>query len=220
MPVQKIRVIVIEDEPLFREMLVEALSRRGGLEIVGEADDAAKAIALTRKTKPGVVLMDIELAGEMDGIDAALAIKRENPGIGIVILSAHDNPRYVSSLPLGDSPGWAYLLKQSARDISTVVRAIEGCMRGMVILDPSVMAKLQPRKGSDVYRLTPRQQDVLRLLAEGLNNAAIAAKLTVTERSVESYLNTVYQHLGLTGQSEINMRVKAALAFLRSSQRC
>jgi DNA-binding NarL/FixJ family response regulator len=220
MPVQRIRVIIIEDEALFREMLVDALSRKGGLEIVGTTDDAAKAIALARQTKPDVVLMDIELAGQMDGIDAALAIKKENPGIGIVILSAHDNPRYVSSLPLGDSPGWAYLLKQSVRDVSTVVRAIEGCTQGMVVMDPSVLAKLQPRKGSDVYRLTPRQQDVLRLLAEGFNNAAIAAKLTVTERSVESYINTLYQHLGLTGQSEINMRVKAALAFLRSSRLC
>lgn len=220
MPVQRIRVIIIEDEALFREMLVDALSRKGALEIVGTTDDGDKAIALARQTKPDVVLMDIELAGKMDGIEAALAIKRESPGIGIVILSAHDNPRYVSSLPLGDSPGWAYLLKQSVRDVSTVARAIEGCTQGMVVMDPSVVAKLQPRKGSDVYRLTPRQQHVLRLLAEGFNNAAIAAKLTLTERSVESYINIIYQHLGLTGQSEINMRVKAALAFLRSSQRC
>lgn len=220
MPAEKIRVIVAEDEALFREVLVDALSQKGGLEIVGTTDDAEKAIALARQTKPDVVLMDIELAGEMDGIDAALAIKRESPGICIVILSAHDNPRYVSSLPLGESPGWAYLLKQSVRDVSTVVRAIEGCARGMVVMDPSVMAKLYPRKGSNVYRLTPRQQDVLRLLAAGFNNATIATKLTLTERSVESYINTIYQHLGLTGQSEINMRVKAALAFLRSSQRC
>jgi DNA-binding NarL/FixJ family response regulator len=220
MPAEKIRVIVIEDEALFLEMLVDALSRKGGLEIVGATDDAEKAIALARQTKPDVVLMDIELVGEMDGIDAALAIKRENPAIGIVILSAHDNPRYVSSLPLGESPGWAYLLKHSVRDVSTVVRAIEGCARGMVVMDPSVMAKLHPRKGSTVYRLTPRQQDVLRFLAEGFNNATIGAKLALTERSVESYINTIYQHLGLTGQSQINMRVKAALAFLKSSQRC
>jgi len=77
MPVKKIRVVVIEDEALFREVLVDALSRKGGLEVVGTTDDAEKGIALARQTKPDVMLMDIELAGEMDGIDAALAIKRE-----------------------------------------------------------------------------------------------------------------------------------------------
>jgi DNA-binding NarL/FixJ family response regulator len=219
MPVEKIKVLVIEDEALFREVLVDALSREGGLEIVGMTDDAEKAIALARQTKPNVILMDIELAGKVDGIDAALAIKKEDPEIGIVILSAHDNPRYVTSLPLGESAGWAYLLKQTVRDVSAVVQTIEGCARGMVIMDPAVMAKLHPRQGSNVYRLTRRQQDVLRLLAEGFNNATIARGLALTERSVESYINVIYQHLGFAGESEINMRVKAALAFLKSSQR-
>jgi DNA-binding NarL/FixJ family response regulator len=219
MPVEKIRVVVVEDEALFREVLVDALSRKAGLEVVDTTDDAEKAIALARQTKPNVMVMDIELGSKMDGIDAALAIKRENPEIGIVILSAHDDPRYVTSLPLGESTGWAYLLKQTVRDLSTVVKAIEGCARGMVVMDPAVMAKLHPRKGSNVYRLTSRQQDVLRLLAEGFNNATIARKLALTERSVESYINVIYQHLGLAKGSEINMRVKAALAFLKSSQR-
>jgi DNA-binding NarL/FixJ family response regulator len=219
MPVKKIRVVVVEDEALFREMLVDALSQKSGLEIVGKTDDAEKAIALVRQTKPDVILMDIELAGKIDGIDAALAIKKEDPEIGIVILSAHDNPRYVTSLPLGESAGWAYLLKQTVSDVSTVVQTIEGCARGMVIMDPAVMAKLNPRRGSNVYGLTPRQQDVLRLIAEGYNNATIARELALTERSVESYINVIYQHLGLAGESEANMRVKAALAFLKSSQR-
>jgi DNA-binding NarL/FixJ family response regulator len=219
MPVEKIRVVVVEDEALFREVLVDALSGKADLEIVDTTDNAEKAIVLARQTKPNVIVMDIELSSKMDGIDAALAIKRENPEIGIVILSAHDDPRYVTSLPLGESTGWAYLLKQTVRDVSTVVQAIEGCARGMVVLDPAVMAKLHPRKGSNVYRLTSRQQDVLRLLAEGFNNATIAKKLALTERSVESYINVIYQHLGLTKGLEINMRVKAALMFLKSSQR-
>jgi len=88
-----------------------------------------------------------------------------------------------------------------------------------VVMDPAVMAKLHPRKGSNVYRLTSRQQDVLRLLAEGFNNVSIARKLGLTERSVESYINVIYQYLGLSGESESNIRVKAALAFLKSSQR-
>jgi DNA-binding NarL/FixJ family response regulator len=218
MPVDKIRVVLIEDEALFREMLVGALSRQGSLEVVGMADDAEEAIALARRVKPDVIVMDIELGGEMDGIDAALVIKKESPQTGIVILSSHDDPRYVTSLPLGESTGWAYLLKQTVRDVSTVVQAIEGCARGMVVLDPAVMARLRLREGSEVGRLTRRQQEVLRLLATGFNNAAIARQLVLEERSVESYINVIYQRLGLSGESEINMRVKAALAFLKSSQ--
>ena len=219
MPEEKIRIAVIEDEALFREMLVGALSREARLEVVGTADNAEKAIALARAAKPDVMLMDIELAGEMDGIEAALEIKRARPEIGIVILSSHDDPRYVTSLPLGESAGWAYLLKQTVHDLSAVILAIEGCVRGMVVMDPSMMAKLRPREGSEVGRLTSRQQDVLRLLAEGFSNAGIARKLVLEERSIEGYINVIYQHLGLSGESEINMRVKAALAFLKSSQR-
>jgi DNA-binding NarL/FixJ family response regulator len=217
-PTEKLRVVIVEDEVLFREMLVEALSRRAGLEVVGTTDKGENAIPLTRSAKPDAVLMDVELAGEMDGIDASLAIKRESPDVGIVILSAYDDPRYLTSLPLGQSQGWAYLLKQTVRDVSAVVQAIQGSVGGMVIVDPAVMAKVHPRKGSEVAGLTPRQQEVLRLLAQGLNNAAIAKQLVLEERSVESYINVIYQRLGLSGEPEINMRVKAALAFLRSSQ--
>ncbi len=215
---KKIKVAVIEDEALFCEMLVAALSRQAGLEVVATADTGEEAIAIARDAGPDVVLMDIELAGEMDGIEAALAIKKESPGIGIVILSSHDDPRYLTSLPLGESAGWAYLLKQTVRDLSAVILAIEGCARGMVVMDPSLMDRLSPREGSPVDRLTPRQQEVLRLLAEGLSNAAIARRLGLEERSVESYINVIYQHLGLSGEPEINMRVKAALAFLKSSR--
>ncbi|MBE0431296.1 MAG: response regulator transcription factor [Dehalococcoidia bacterium] len=218
MTTQKTRIVVVEDEALFREMLVGALSRQNGLEVVDTAEDGERAVRLARECKPDVMLMDIELPGEMDGIEASLVIKKENPGIGIVILSAHDDPLYVTSLPLGETAGWAYLLKQSVRDISAVVQAIEGCARGMVVMDPAVMARLRPREGSAVIRLTPRQQEVLRLLAEGLSNGAIARQLVLEERSVESYINVIYQHLGLSGEPEINMRVKAALAFLQSSQ--
>jgi len=88
----------------------------------------------------------------------------------------------------------------------------------MVVMDPSLMDRLSLREGSPVDRLTPRQQQVLRLLAEGLSNAAIARRLGLEERSVESYINVIYQHLELSGEPEINMRVKATLAFLKSSR--
>lgn len=216
---EKIRLIITEDEPLFRELLLRTLSTEPRLEVVGTAEDAETAIELFRKVKPDVAIMDIELPGEMDGIEAALIIKRERPETGIVILSVHSDHRYVSSLPLGDLGGWAYLLKQSVPDLSTLVRAIHGSKEGMMVLDPAVMAKLRPRQDSPIASLTPRLQEVLRLIAQGYKNAAIAERLVLSERSVEGYVKSIYQELHLSGEPEIHARVKAALTYLESARK-
>ena len=120
------RIMVVEDEPLFRDLLTRTLSNEPGLELVGIAENGEAAIKLFREVSPDVVLMDIELPGEIDGIDAALEIKEESPLTGIVILSVHSDRRYVASLPLENGRGWAYLLKQTVPDLAMVVRAIEG----------------------------------------------------------------------------------------------
>lgn len=216
---EKIRLIITEDEPLFRELLLRTLSTEPRLEVVGTAEDAETAIRLSRKVKPDVAIMDIELPGEMDGIEAALIIKRERPETGIVILSVHSDHRYVSSLPLGDLGGWAYLLKQSVPDLSTLVRAIHGSKEGMMVLDPAVMAKLRPRQDSPVASLTPRLQEVLRLIAQGYNNAAIAERLVLSGRLVEGYVKSIYQGLHLSGEPEIHARVKATLTYLESARK-
>jgi DNA-binding NarL/FixJ family response regulator len=214
----KTRVMIVDDEALFRELLSRTLSAEPGLEVVGQAEEGESAIRLTKEVKPDVVLMDIELPGKLDGIEAALLIKEESPETGIVILSAHSDRRYVTSLPLEESGGWAYLLKQTVPDLAAVVRAIEGSRAGMVVLDPVVVANLRPRRGSAVARLTPRHQEVLELLAQGYNNAAIAQRLTLSERSVETYINVIYQALSLTNEPDIHARVKATLLYLESCQ--
>jgi DNA-binding NarL/FixJ family response regulator len=155
---EKTRLIVVDDEALFREMLVRTLSAEPGLEVVGVAGDGETAVSLAREKRPDVVLMDIELPGEMDGITAALEIKREMPKTGVVILSVHSERRYVTSLPLDDIQGWGYLLKQTVPDLATIVRTIEGSKAGMVVLDPAVVAGLRPKQGSAVARLNPRHQ--------------------------------------------------------------
>lgn len=212
------RVVIVDDEALFRELLRRTLSAEPGLEVVGVAGDGETAIRLAKEASPDVVLMDIELPGEMDGIEAALRIKKEMPQTGIVILSAHSDRRYVTSLPLEDSQGWAYLLKQTAPDLAAVVRAIEGSKAGMVVLDPAVVASLRPRQGSAVAGLTPRQQEVLELLAQGYSNAAIAQRLTLSQKSVETYINAIYQGLHLSNEPEIHARVKATILYLENSQ--
>ena len=212
------RLVIVEDHSLFRELLRRTLSAEVGLEVVGEAEDGETAVRLAREASPDVVLMDIELSGKMDGIEAALRIKEERPQTGVVILSVHSDRRYVTSLPLEDTQGWAYLLKQTVPDLTTLVRAIEGSKMGLVVLDPAMVRGLRPRQGSAVARLTPRQQEVLELIAQGYNNAAIADRLRLSGKSVETYINAIYQELHLSSEPDIHARVRATLAYLQESQ--
>ncbi len=131
---ETIRILIAEDEALFSEMLSSTLSAQSELEVVGLAWGGETAIRLAREEKS----------------DAALRIKEERPETGIVILSLHGDRRYVTSLPLVELPGWAYLLKQTVPDVATVIRAIKGSISGMLVLDPAVVASLRPRHGSVV----------------------------------------------------------------------
>ena len=213
-----IKVLIVDDEALFSELLSNTLSSEPGIEVLGVARDGESAIRFAREHKPDAVLMDIELPGELDGIDAALAIKQEKPDTGIVILSAHSNRRYVTSLPLEESSGWAYLLKQSVQDVATLIHAIKGSSKGMIVLDPTMVANLRPRKGSAVAELSPRQQEVLELVVQGHNNAGIAQRLVLTEKAVEGHINAIYQELHLSGEEGVHARVRATLLYLQESQ--
>ena len=211
------RVLIVEDEALCREMLSRTLAAEPGLEVVGVATEGKEAVRLAAELIPDAVIMDIALPGGMDGIDAALQIKAQRKETGIVILSVHKDRRYVSSLPLSESPGWAYLLKQTVPDLSSVMRAIQGSVDGLVVLDPAVVETLQPRRGSAAARLTPRHRQVLELIAQGYNNTAIAQKLSLTEKSVETYINSIYQVLQIPGEEGVHARVKATLVYLEDS---
>lgn len=215
---QTTKIIIIEDEPLFRDLLHRTLLAEPGLEIAGVAEDGEAAIRLAHQTRPDVVLTDIELRGEIDGIEAALRIKKDQPKTGVVILSVHSERRYLTSLPLEEVPGWAYLLKQTVPDVATVIRAIEASKTGMLMLDPALVKGFQPRQNSTLSNLTPRQMEVLECIAQGYNNAAIAKQLHLSQRSVETYINVIYQELGVSDEPDIHARVKATLLYLEESQ--
>ena len=123
-----------------------------------------------------------------------------------------------TSLPIDESAGWAYLLKQSVPDVETIVRAIQGSVTGMVVLDPEVVMSLRPKKDSALGRLTPRLRQVIELIAQGYNNVAIARELTLSERSVETYINLIYQEFQLSGEPDRHARVSATLLYLEDSQ--
>ena len=152
------RVLIVEDESLFRDMLKISLGAIENLNVVDAVPDGAAAVDAADRLLPDVVLMDIELGGEPDGISAGRAIKDDHPEIGIVILSAHKEREYMNLVGTQEISGWSYLLKQSVTDAEARTRAIEGTAAGFVVMDPAVMDDMRPRGGSDTAGLTPRKQ--------------------------------------------------------------
>jgi DNA-binding NarL/FixJ family response regulator len=211
--------MIVEDENLFQEMLRLTLGAQPGLEVVGAASEGATALQLARDLKPDVVLMDIELGDGPNGIETGIEIKKAVPSIGIVLLSTHKEKEkeYLTSVPLDQSEGWSYLLKQSVGDIDALTRAVEGAASGLVVLDPALVMSLRPKPNTSVGALTARQGDVLKLMAQGFSNSAIAVELSLGRKSVENYINAIYQHLQISGSDPIHPRVKAVLMYMQDS---
>lgn len=214
-----IRVLVVEDEGLYREILTIALQSVPEIEVVGSAPDDGAALALAQEHKPDVVLMDIELGGNRNGIEVGRLIRRDLPRTGIVLLSNHRVRHCLQAIPPAEAAGWSYLLKRSVTDLNTLVRAVQGAALGLVVLDPQLNEDLMPRQGSRLSGLTPRQLEILRLVAEGYSNAAIASKLSLAYKSVENYLTSIYQELRIWQEDEpTHPRVKAILIYLEEMQ--
>ncbi len=210
-----IKVLIVEDEGLFRDMLAASLCQQPNLQVVEAVGDGASAILAARRHQPNVVVTDIELGSEPHGIEAAHLIREESPQTGIVILSSHKDKEYIASVPVEKASGWSYLLKQSVGDVSALVRAIEGSADGFMVLDPAVVEGLRAQPGSPLSRLTRRQHEVVALMAQGYSNAAIAGLLVLGVRSVENYVNAVYQQLSFSKVENVHPRVQAVLTYLR-----
>jgi DNA-binding NarL/FixJ family response regulator len=209
--------MIVEDEGLFRDMLKISLGSVPNLEVVEAVSDGNAAIDAADRLHPDVILMDIELGSDPNGIAAGRAIKQEHPEIGIVILSSHRERQYLSLISADESSGWSYLLKQSVSDAGALARAVQGAASGLVVMDPTVVNSMKPRKGSVTAGLTPRQQEVLTMMAQGYNNAAIADKLVLGTKSVENYINAIYQELNLSHNGPLHPRVQAVLTYIKDS---
>lgn len=209
-----IRVIVVEDQPLFRSMLSDVVRTADDFELVGVAGSVSEARPLIESMTADVLLLDVELP-DGNGFALGRSVRTQHPSTGIVLLSGHDVMELLLAIPDGQRTGWSYLSKSSSTSRATLLRALRASAAGRTMLDPALLAGVRPRRGSTLESLTPRQYHALRLLAEGLSNAAIAREMKISTHSVDNLLNVVYAVLGVRDDSEVNSRVAAALHLVR-----
>lgn len=213
-----VRVVVGDDEPLTRKGIVSVLEE-AGFEVVGEAAEANDLIRKAKAHKPDVVVTDIQMppGNADDGLRAAEQIRAAHPDIGVLILSQYLEAHYALKLVGDRAQGVGYLLKQRISDVSLLADAVRRVARGGSALDPEVVQRMvaRPRTGSPVNALTPRERDVLALMAEGRSNGAIAARLVVTVGAIENHVTAIFDKLGLRPEPEDHRRVLAVLKYLK-----
>ncbi|HWX95345.1 MAG TPA: response regulator transcription factor [Solirubrobacteraceae bacterium] len=212
-----LRVVVGEDQPLTRKGIVSVLEE-AGFDVVGTAADATDLVRKARAHKPDVVIADIQMPpGKADdGLRAAQQIRAEQPEVGVLIVSQYLESRYVLALVGDRAEGVGYLLKHRIGDLSLFTDAVRRVAGGGSALDPEVVERMvaRPRHGGPL-QLTPREREVLTLMAEGRSNAAIAERLVVTVGAVERHVTSIFDKLGLRPVPEDHRRVLAVLEYLK-----
>jgi DNA-binding NarL/FixJ family response regulator len=218
-----IRLVLAEDHYLVREGVRRLLETDPEFEVAAVCGDLESLLAAVEGERPEVVVTDIRMPpGDSDeGIQAARRLRETNPEIGVVVLSQYATPTYVLALLEGGSGGRAYLLKERVKDLDQLAAAIRAVAEGGSVVDAKVVEALvaQNARGEDspLSQLTARERDVLREMAEGANNAAIANALFLTERSVEKVIHSIFLKLGLTWETAVHKRVKAVILYLAAS---
>jgi DNA-binding NarL/FixJ family response regulator len=218
-----IRLVLAEDHYLVREGVRRLLETRPEFEVVAVCDDLTSLLAAVDSELPDVVVTDIRMPpGETDeGIQAAERLRETHPDVGVVVLSQYAEPRYVLALLDGGSGGRAYLLKERVDDLEQLAGAIHAVADGGSVIDSKVVEGLvaETARGeeSPLAQLTARERDVLREMAEGKNNAAIAEALVLTERSVQKVIHSIFLKLDLTWEAAVHKRVKAVILYLAES---
>lgn len=213
------RVVIAEDSVLLREGMVHLLEE-AGYEVVGQAGNAEELILKVRSYKPDVAVVDIRMPPTQtdEGLRAAKQIRAELPKTGVLVLSAYLESEYALELLSESAEGVGYLLKDRVSDVEQFVSAVRRVGEGGSALDPEIVSRLvgRRRRLDPLDDLTPREREVLSLMAEGLSNAAVAARLVVTERAVEKHVTSIFAKLRLPASPDQHRRVLAVLAFLRA----
>jgi DNA-binding NarL/FixJ family response regulator len=214
------RVVVAEDVMLTREGITRLLTD-AGVDVAAAVGDAAALLRAIRATQPDAAIVDIRMPPTHtdEGLAAAQQIRAAHPSVSVLILSQYVEPHYALRL-LEDHPErTGYLLKERVFDVANLIDALRRLADGETVVDPTIVARLfaRKRRADPLGRLTEREREVLALVAEGLSNRAIAARLFVTERTVEAHVKQIFQKLGLSTGPDSHRRVLAVLAHLRTT---
>jgi DNA-binding NarL/FixJ family response regulator len=215
-----LRVVIAEDHYLVREGMRRLLDGHPDVEVVAACGDLDALLEAVEAERPDVVVTDIRMppGGVDEGIQAARRIRETQPDLGVVVLSTYSQPSYALALFESGTAGRAYLLKERVEDVEQLAGAIRTVAEGGSVIDPKVVEALVAEKAreeeSPLAQLTPRERDVLREMAEGKNNAGIAAALVLTERSVEKVIHSIFLKLGLAFEPAVHKRVKAVILYL------
>ena len=214
------RVVVAEDSVLLRAGLIRLLAD-DGIETVAEVDDGPGLVGAVAEHRPELAIVDVRLPPSFtdEGVRAAVQVRDAHPDTSILVLSQYVEERYATDLISGNARGVGYLLKERVADVAEFLDAVRTVAGGGTVIDPEVIAQLlgRQRRGDPLDKLTPREKEVLALMAEGRSNAAIARRLVITEGAVEKHISNVFMKLDLAPAEEDHRRVLAVLAHLRES---
>jgi DNA-binding NarL/FixJ family response regulator len=219
----RLRVAVAEDSYLVREGVQRLLESTGQVDVVAAVEDAEQLLDAVRRLAPDAVLTDIRMppGHATEGIDAAHAIRAEHPATGVVVLSQHADAGYALRLLARGADGLGYLLKERIGDREQLVHALRETARGGSVIDPVLVDALVGRRrlagSSGVAALTERELEVLRAMAQGRSNGAIAAALHLSESSIEKHINAIFTKLQLAEEPGLHRRVAAVVAYLRAA---
>jgi DNA-binding NarL/FixJ family response regulator len=213
-----VRVVIADDSVLLREGLVRLVEEEG-CEVVAAVGDGPALVQAVVEHRPDVAVVDVRMPPTHtdEGLRAAVEARAAVPGTGVLVLSQYVEVAYADELLADGRGGAGYLLKDRVTDLDSFRAALTGVAAGGTVLDPQVVAQLFARRRADdpVRRLTPREREVLGLIAEGSSNGAIARRLVVTEGAVEKHTQRIFAKLGLTQDEDQHRRVMATLAYLR-----